>query len=61
MKARICDRCMTFYETGQEDGDHYKIKKVSNTSSRYEKSLDLCPKCTKELTQWMNEGNKKRS
>lgn len=60
MKARLCDRCKDFYEEVHDfKGDIFRIKKVSQTASRYERSLDLCPKCTKELGEWMQEGMKK--
>ena len=59
MKALRCDRCKGFFEQkGVESGRTYKIKRVSSTASRYEKSLDLCPKCEEKLKAWMEAGKK---
>ena len=54
MKAKICDRCNSFYNIGGEE-DKYRITRVSQTESRYSKSVDLCPLCQRELQQWFEK------
>ena len=56
MKAKQCDRCKKFYSTGEEK--KYKLVKVTNTTSRYTRSVDLCPKCENELQEWFKKGEK---
>ena len=53
--ARKCDRCGTFYDipkTGEICGIWWMYGAASVGSSR-----DLCPKCTDELSDWMEGGN----
>lgn len=59
MKAKKCDRCSSFFDGEKiELPESYAVKRRSKTASRYEKTLDLCPKCTEELGTWMKEGAK---
>jgi hypothetical protein len=60
MKAKICDRCGNFFNLQQQETNEFKLKRINKTASRYEKSLDLCPKCQEELRQWFDERNPKR-
>ena len=53
--ARKCDRCGAFYDTpeaGEVSGIWWMYGAASVGSSR-----DLCPKCTDELSDWMEGGN----
>ena len=52
--ARKCDRCGTFYDmpkTGEVSGIWWMYGAASVGSPR-----DLCPKCTDELSDWMEGG-----
>lgn len=60
MKAVCCDRCGTFFSLSDSRlKEGYKLKQISESASRYEKSLDICPECQKELTDWMKKGKSK--
>ena len=53
--ARKCDRCGTFYDmpkTGEVSGIWWMYGVETVGSPR-----DLCPKCTDELSDWMEGGN----
>lgn len=53
--ARKCDRCGTFYDipkTGEVSGICWMYGVETVGSPR-----DLCPKCTDELSDWMEGGN----
>jgi len=52
MLARKCDRCKEFYTYIPDLPDRYKIVRVSDTASRYTKSLDLCSECEAKLKIW---------
>lgn len=56
-KAKQCDRCFKFYPTTQVP--KLRLTKLSQTASRYEQSIDLCPDCESELSAWLKEGKKK--
>lgn len=60
MKAKICDRCGNFFDLKQQETNEFKLKRINKTASRYEKSLDLCPRCQEELRQWFDERNPKK-
>ena len=52
--ARKCDRCGAFYdepETGEVSGIYWMYGVAAVGSPR-----DLCPKCTDELSDWMEGG-----
>lgn len=52
--ARKCDRCGTFYDmpkTGEVSGIYWMYGVETVGSPR-----DLCPKCTDELSDWMEGG-----
>ena len=50
MRARICDRCGGYYKN--DNKDEFKLARMSQTASRYSKSIDLCPECQKSLASW---------
>lgn len=49
----ICDRCDKIYETGHEK---FKIK---NRGWFHDATITLCPKCEKELEEWLIYKKKK--
>ena len=51
MQAKQCDRCGAFY-SGERYNPQYRLTQISQTKSRYSKSLDLCPKCSNSLAEW---------
>ena len=57
VKAKQCDRCGGFYKIDYVSD--YRIAQIQHTSSRYTKSLDLCPECAEQLQNWFEEGKKK--
>ena len=52
MKAKICDRCKKV--TTELKIKDFKLIRVSQTPSRYNIVLDLCPECQSSLTEWFN-------
>jgi len=54
MKAKQCDRCGEFYSKTNEY--HMRLARISTTASRYQRQLDLCPKCEADLIKWYEEG-----
>lgn len=58
-KAKTCDRCKNFFTLDElnEEKELFRIKKVNmtKTENRYEKGLDLCPKCQRSLKEWWNQ------
>ena len=56
MKANVCDRCKKLYVP--KGLRKFKLVRVSETASRYEKSVDLCPECESELGKWWHEGER---
>lgn len=55
-KAKQCDRCDKFYPTKGEA--KMRLTKLSQTASRYARTIDLCPKCEAQLIEWFEEGKK---
>lgn len=56
MRARICDRCGEYYKN--DNKDEFKLARMSQTASRYTKSVDLCPECQKSLASWFESVKK---
>lgn len=57
MKAMICDLCGDFFSHPKKL-PKYKLAQISETSSRYTKSMDICPKCQDDLAKWIEEKRK---
>ena len=59
MRARMCDRCGEYYKN--DNKDEFKLARMSQTASRYTKSIDLCPECQKSLTNWFEHFEKSQN
>lgn len=57
MRALMCDLCRDFFERPKQM-PKYKLSETSNTTSRYTKTYDLCPKCQEALGKWIEEKRK---
>ncbi len=57
MRALMCDLCRDFFERPKQM-PKYKLSETSNTTSRYTKAYDLCPKCQEALGKWIEEKRK---
>lgn len=55
MNAKRCDKCKRFYNKPPEGANKLKLVKISETASRYTKSVDLCPDCERSLEKWFND------
>ena len=58
MKAKICDRYKKV--TTEIKIQEFKLIRVSQTPSRYNIVLDLCPECQSSLAEWFNSLEKSR-
>lgn len=61
MRARMCDRCGEYYKKDNKFIDEFRLAKISQTASRYTKSIDLCPECQKSLTYWFEHYEKSQN
>ena len=52
--AKRCDRCREYYEEGIFN---HKVTITTNPEWSNRKKRDLCPKCEKELLDWLGENN----
>lgn len=53
MLATQCDRCGALYE--RRKNQLFKLFRVSEKKSKYQRAVDLCPDCEKELGQWFDK------
>lgn len=60
MLAKKCDRCGVLYEMYNVPDNKNKINGLMTLNIDYQNSYfkhgpyDLCPACSKELTEWLN-------
>lgn len=55
-KAYRCDICGEFYTYAQREREPGRDYSVENHYRSYSTTLDICPKCYKELVNWIEGG-----
>lgn len=58
MDAKICDRCRSIYPVKSDMIYDYTVTKNQPFDGRRPRYLDLCGKCSEELTAFMNKDQK---
>lgn len=53
--AKKCDRCGGYYDVAIKDDEIIRIRTLNRMGNSI-KGYDVCPKCVKSFTNWIEEG-----